>query len=97
MGSSDGWGDTAGTEAGKWARAQPEGPLMYKVVFGLFLKREELLKGFLSEKCQVEIWISKGHPHGKGSMAGIGRDSGWLRPEAKTSFLTLHGNLGKRW
>lgn len=50
----------AGSEAGKWARAQPEGPLLYKEAFGLFLKREEPLKGFLAEKCQDEIWSRMG-------------------------------------
>lgn len=34
-GSGDGWGGTAGSEAGQWAGTQPEGPLMYKKVFGL--------------------------------------------------------------
>lgn len=32
-----GWGGTVGSEAGKWAGTQPEGPVMYNKVFGFFL------------------------------------------------------------
>lgn len=41
---SGSWGGAAGNEAGKWAGAQPEGPLRHTKVFGLLLKGGELLK-----------------------------------------------------
>lgn len=46
MGSGGVWGGKAGSEAGKWAGAQPEGPLTYKKVFGLCLKGGQFLNGF---------------------------------------------------
>lgn len=49
-GSGDSWGGRAESEAGKWAGVQPEGPLMHKKVFGLFLKGGELLKRFFSRE-----------------------------------------------
>lgn len=48
------WGGATGRETRKWAGTQPKGPLMYKNDFGLFLKGEECLKGFLQRNVQVK-------------------------------------------